>query len=41
MVLERDRAVLAGWDGRTFYFCCRGCSQEFLAEPERFAPASQ
>ena len=41
MVLERDRAVLAEWDGRTFFFCCRGCSQEFLAAPERFAQASQ
>ena len=25
------------YEGRTWYFCCGGCRQKFLAEPERFA----
>lgn len=25
--------------GRTYYFCCGGCRQRFLAEPERYAEA--
>jgi xanthine dehydrogenase accessory factor len=25
--------------GRTFYFCCGGCRERFLAAPERYAPA--
>ncbi len=24
-------------DGRTWYFCCGGCRERFLAEPERYA----
>lgn len=27
----------AEFEGRTWYFCCGGCRQRFLAEPERFA----
>jgi xanthine dehydrogenase accessory factor len=27
----------AEYAGRTWYFCCGGCRQKFLAEPERFA----
>jgi xanthine dehydrogenase accessory factor len=26
--------------GRTYYFCCGGCRERFLAEPERYLPAS-
>jgi xanthine dehydrogenase accessory factor len=26
-------------DGRTYYFCCGGCRQRFLAAPERFVDA--
>jgi xanthine dehydrogenase accessory factor len=26
--------------GRTFYFCCAGCRQRFLAEPERYQAAA-
>ena len=25
--------------GRTYYFCCGGCRERFLAAPERYAPA--
>lgn len=36
MGVEADRAVNVQYDGRTFYFCSRGCSREFWASPERF-----
>lgn len=26
--------------GRTFYFCCGGCREKFLADPERYAAAA-
>lgn len=37
MTLEQDRAVTTEWNGQRFFFCSRGCRQEFLANPERFA----
>jgi len=37
MAVEKEKAVVAGWKGRTFYFCSRGCSNEFLEDPESFA----
>lgn len=39
MAVERERAVHATWQGRELAFCSRGCRDEFLAEPERFAEA--
>jgi xanthine dehydrogenase accessory factor len=30
----------AEFGGRTFYFCCGGCRERFLREPERFATAA-
>src|SRR5262249_46213036 len=27
--------------GRTWYFCCGGCRERFLAAPERFTPAAR
>jgi len=36
MGVEVDRAVAVVLEGRTFHFCSRGCSLEFLASPERF-----
>lgn len=41
MTLEQDGAVTAEWNGRRFFFCSRGCSQEFLADPERFAKGTE
>jgi putative ABC transport system ATP-binding protein len=32
MAVERENAVLMRRDGETFYFCSRGCRDEFLAE---------
>jgi len=36
MAVEKEKAVVAGWKGRTIYFCSRGCSNEFLEDPESF-----
>src|SRR5512136_1232161 len=36
MTVERERAVSAEWQGQTFYFCARGCRDEFLANPLQF-----
>ena len=32
MAVERERAVSVEGDGQTFYFCSRGCREEFLGE---------
>lgn len=39
MSVEQDRAVRETWDGRTWYFCSKGCRDEFLANPVGFAAA--
>jgi putative ABC transport system ATP-binding protein len=36
MAVEKEKAVVAEWNGRTFYFCSRGCSNEFFEDPESF-----
>jgi len=36
MAVEKEKAVVAEWNGRTFYFCSRGCRNEFFEDPERF-----
>lgn len=40
MAVENRKAVSAEWDGVTYYFCSRGCRQEFLASPGEFLNAS-
>ncbi len=30
MTVERDKAIMAEWDGQTFFFCAQGCRDEFL-----------
>lgn len=37
MALEQERAVRETWDGREWFFCSRGCRDEFLANPAAFA----
>jgi putative ABC transport system ATP-binding protein len=37
MAVEKEKAVVAEWKGRTFYFCSRGCRNEFFENPESFA----
>ncbi len=39
MKIEREKAVTTEWDGQAFYFCSRGCRNEFLEEPEQFLNA--
>ncbi len=36
MAVERERAIAADWNGRSYAFCSRGCRDEFLAEPAAF-----
>ncbi len=39
MSVEQEKAIAAGWNGQTFYFCAKGCRDEFLADPRRFSEA--
>ena len=40
MSVDKDSApAQVEWQGRMFYFCARGCRDEFLAAPETFVPA--
>ncbi len=36
MAVEREKAVSAEWEGQVFYFCARGCRDDFLKEPKKF-----
>jgi len=36
MAVEKEKAAVAEWKGRTFYFCSRGCRNEFFEDPESF-----
>jgi putative ABC transport system ATP-binding protein len=36
MAVEREKAATAELDEQTFYFCSRGCRDEFLAESQAF-----
>jgi putative ABC transport system ATP-binding protein len=36
MAVEKEKAVVAEWNGPTFYFCSRGCRNEFFEDPGRF-----
>src|SRR5215217_4189532 len=36
MAVEKEKAVVAEWKGRTFYFCSRGCRNEFFEDPKIF-----
>ena len=36
MAIEREKAVAAEWNGRTFHFCSRGCRNEFFEDPYGF-----
>jgi putative ABC transport system ATP-binding protein len=37
MAVEREKAVPTKWEGRTFYFCSRGCRNEFMEESRQFS----
>jgi putative ABC transport system ATP-binding protein len=36
MAVERERAIQLEWEGKTFYFCARGCRDDFASHPEQF-----
>ena len=36
MAVEKHKAVVAEWNGRIFYFCSRGCRNEFFENPHGF-----
>ena len=36
MKVEREKAATTAWEGRPYYFCSRGCRNEFLEEPQQF-----
>jgi len=36
MGVEQEKAVSAEWNGQTYYFCAKGCRDEFLANPHQF-----
>jgi putative ABC transport system ATP-binding protein len=37
MTVERDKAIRLDWDGgQTFYFCAKGCRDEFIRDPDGF-----
>ncbi|MBI5563901.1 MAG: ATP-binding cassette domain-containing protein [Chloroflexi bacterium] len=36
MSVEQDKAIAAEWNGQTFYFCAKGCRDEFLSGPQHY-----
>jgi putative ABC transport system ATP-binding protein len=36
MAVERNQDLATDWQGQTYYFCARGCRDEFLEAPEGF-----
>ena len=41
MVVEQEKAVSAEWNGQTYYFCAKGCRDEFLANPPEFLASAR
>lgn len=35
-ILASEAADSVEYDGKTYYFCCSGCKEKFLAEPEKY-----
>ncbi len=36
MAVEREKAIHIEWEGQVYYFCAKGCRDEFMNDPERF-----
>jgi putative ABC transport system ATP-binding protein len=36
MKIEKEKSLSAEWDGKVYYFCARGCQEEFIREIGRF-----
>ncbi len=41
MVVEQEGAVTAEWNGQAYYFCAKGCRDEFLANPHQFLASAR
>jgi putative ABC transport system ATP-binding protein len=41
MSVQREKAVQQEWRAREYFFCARGCRDEFLADPEAFISTTQ
>jgi putative ABC transport system ATP-binding protein len=41
MAVQREKAVSVEWLGQTWYFCSRGCRDEFLSHPQEFSVTAQ
>lgn len=39
MSVEREKTISAEWKGQVFYFCARGCRDEFMNDPQKFIVA--
>lgn len=37
---EAKATIIAEHDGETYYFCAQRCKERFLAEPDRYLPAT-
>jgi YHS domain-containing protein len=37
MAVEQEKAIGLEWNGQMFYFCAKGCREEFLAKPHQFS----
>lgn len=35
---EQEARVTAEYEGQIYYFCCKDCRDEFLRQPEAYAP---
>ena len=35
-ILQSEAADKTEYNGKTYYFCCDGCKEKFLAEPEKY-----
>lgn len=40
-VASEKAAATSSYQGATYYFCARGCKEEFDKEPEKYLQASQ
>lgn len=40
MSVEQEKALSAEWNGQTYYFCAKGCCEEFSAGPSEFVPTA-
>jgi putative ABC transport system ATP-binding protein len=40
MTVEREKAFSGEWESQLYFFCARGCRNEFLSNPRKFIPVS-